>query len=72
MFDFLKKKKIEERENKIDEFNIICPKCMIRMEKRVRGDIILDICEKCGGTWFDKNEVEKLFTMMQNQRNQKN
>lgn len=63
MFDFFKKK-----QPVCDEFNIICPRCFIRMEKEVKGDIILDICKQCGGTWFDKNETDKLFFQMNTQQ----
>ncbi len=65
MFDFFKKK--EAQDLKIDEFDIICPKCMVRMEKEIKGDIILDVCKVCGGTWFDKDEIEKVYLIMKNQ-----
>jgi Zn-finger nucleic acid-binding protein len=45
---------------------------MVRMEKVIRGDILLDVCKICGGTWFDKNEIEKLFLHMKNQETAKN
>ncbi len=51
MFDFLK--------DKVDEADIICPKCKIEMNKKIYGEIVLDVCKNCGGSWFDKDEVEK-------------
>jgi len=72
MFEFLKKKEEKaNEETKISEFDIICPKCMLTMEKKLHGDIILDVCNSCGGTWFDKNEIEKLFLIMKNEEEDK-
>jgi len=51
MLDFLKVK--------VDETSIICPKCKIEMNKKIYGDIVLDVCKVCGGSWFDKEEVER-------------
>jgi hypothetical protein len=36
-----------------------CPVDSVEMTKRVIEDlIVIDICEVCGGTWFDKGELE--------------
>lgn len=51
MFDFLKVK--------VDEAKLLCPKCRVEMDKDTYGDIILDVCRKCGGSWFDKEEVKR-------------
>ena len=58
MFDFLKPK--------IDEEPIDCPRCKIKMEKKIYGDIVLDVCKNCGGSWFDKEEVERYIKQREN------
>lgn len=41
---------------------MVCPRCKTRQEtyllkKASLDNIEVDICEKCGGIWFDKNEL---------------
>jgi Zn-finger nucleic acid-binding protein len=42
-----------------------CHNCWVPMEKKeidVFGpNIVIDVCPKCHGTWFDNNEFEKLL-----------
>jgi len=47
---FLKKGKV---------FN--CPKDNTPMQKKTREGITIDKCEKCGGIWLDKGEMEKII-----------
>ena len=51
MFDFFKPD--------VDEATLFCPKCKVAMSKKFYGDIVLDVCKTCGGSWFDKEEVER-------------
>jgi len=36
-----------------------CPRCSAEMELEVVEGIELDICYSCGGTWYDKDELEE-------------
>ncbi|NQE05304.1 hypothetical protein C5S32_05480 [ANME-1 cluster archaeon GoMg1] len=42
-----------------------CPRCWVTMKKEevdVLGpNVIIDICPKCHGTWFDNNELKKIL-----------
>jgi len=39
-----------------------CPKCQKEPLKRVDEDgIELDYCQKCGGIWFDENELDAVL-----------
>jgi ribosomal protein L31 len=42
-----------------------CPRCWVAMEKEeveVRGpNVIIDVCPKCHGVWFDNNELKKIL-----------
>ncbi len=41
-----------------------CPRCKVelsaRPQKEVRTEFIVDACPGCGGSWYDKEEFEKL------------
>jgi len=45
--------------------NIQCPRCWVAMKKEeveVRGpNVIIDVCPKCYGVWFDNNELKKIL-----------
>ena len=46
-------------EKTINEENIIkCPKCHVNMVKLTNGKYVIDKCEKCGGIFLDKNEID--------------
>ncbi len=42
-----------------------CPRCWVAMTKQeveVRGpNVIIDVCPKCHGVWFDNNELKKIL-----------
>lgn len=38
-----------------------CPECSIEMNVEFVGDVPLDICPGCAGTWFDANELRTLL-----------
>ncbi|MBS3095114.1 zf-TFIIB domain-containing protein [Candidatus Woesearchaeota archaeon] len=33
------------------------------MGKISKKGVTLDKCKKCGGIWFDRNELDKLYSM---------
>lgn len=40
-----------------------CPVCVdVRMRKATVGPVTLDHCDRCGGTWFEKGELQELVT----------
>jgi Zn-finger nucleic acid-binding protein len=49
---------------KLDK-TIQCPRCWVEMEKEevdVLGpNVIIDVCPKCQGIWFDDNELKKIL-----------
>ena len=45
------------------EITLKCPRCGINMKKLKKGDVVIDVCKKCGGMWADKDEVNKLARM---------
>lgn len=40
--------------------NMTCPRCGGRLTEREYHHVKVDTCESCGGTWFDKGEMEML------------
>ncbi|MBI5359596.1 MAG: zf-TFIIB domain-containing protein [Planctomycetes bacterium] len=34
-----------------------CPACKISMANHAHGKLSIDVCEKCKGIWFDKDEL---------------
>jgi len=51
------KKKIHKKSG---EEYLLCPRCMVDMDKLVKKDVVIDVCKKCGGMWVDAGELEKL------------
>ncbi|MDP2750890.1 MAG: zf-TFIIB domain-containing protein [Nanoarchaeota archaeon] len=47
-------------DKKTGEELLLCPRCRIHMEKLKKKNIILDVCDRCGGMWADFGEIEKL------------
>ena len=43
------------------EITIRCPVCNINMDKGDQAGITLDNCSSCGGTWYDRSELEQLL-----------
>lgn len=43
--------------------NLICPRCNMEMKKIYVSNIELDLCQSCEGVWFDKNEIEEVLSM---------
>ena len=44
--------------------SINCPGCQSPMEKVKHPDMTVDKCTKCGGTFFDKGELNAMATGM--------
>ena len=61
---FFKKKKQEN----YGEESLDCPRCSIKMEKLKKGNVVIDVCKKCGGMWLDKGEIEKLVKIANKMR----
>jgi Zn-finger nucleic acid-binding protein len=40
-----------------------CPRCDLQMERRAQGDLMLDLCRRCDGVWFDHVELEGLWRL---------
>ena len=62
---------VKLKNNKRFTFNmnkkIHCPKCSGILKKKFMRKInhpsgaVLDVCDKCGGMWLDRNEVKLLY-----------
>ena len=37
-----------------------CPKCSSTLDDKILGSTIYDRCNKCGGLWFDKDELYQI------------
>ena len=37
-----------------------CPRCNVGMKLEDRLGVVIDVCPKCHGYWFDNNELDKL------------
>lgn len=37
---------------------MMCPRCQRVLVRETRGDVPVDACRSCGGTWFDRGELE--------------
>jgi len=50
---------------KLKDKALECPRCWVAMKKEevdVLGpNIIIDVCPKCQGVWFDNNELKKIL-----------
>jgi len=44
-----------------------CPKCGHEMNEELLNEILVDICTSCEGIYFDRGELEDLFTKQQSQ-----
>ena len=52
--------KLKGQLQKVDqtEVELRCPKCLGRLETYTFQGFVLDRCDKCGGIWMDKGELE--------------
>lgn len=37
---------------------MMCPRCQRSLSRETRGDVPVEACRACGGTWFDRGELE--------------
>ena len=45
--------------------NLTCPACDNTLTQIKVSNIVVDICQNgCGGIWFDKNELKKSITKL--------
>jgi len=40
-----------------------CPTCDLEMERRTQGALVLDLCRRCEGVWFDHAELTELWKL---------
>ena len=38
-----------------------CPSCDLEMERRTHGALVLDLCRRCEGVWFDHVELSSIW-----------
>lgn len=54
--------KVVNRERRSEP--IMCPRCNVKLKERpykVKSNILIDFCFKCGGIWLDGGELEEIF-----------
>ena len=39
----------------------ICPKCLLKMHREIKGNISIDICDPCGVAWINDKEIDKII-----------
>lgn len=39
-----------------------CPRCHAALAPEGLGQVVVDVCRRCGGVWLDKGELEHLRT----------
>ena len=44
-----------------DEERLKCPLCRKKMDKRMLGPVIADVCPNCDGLWLDQGELEQVL-----------
>jgi hypothetical protein len=52
--------RMKKIDKKTGEELLLCPRCKIHMKKLKKNDVVIDVCNKCGGMWVDAGEIEKL------------
>ena len=40
-----------------------CPRCDLEMERRTQGALVLDLCRRCEGVWFDHAELSSIWRL---------
>lgn len=57
----LQASKNQSKENGSQEsFWMVCPKCGGKMAEKNVANILIDVCQKCAGIYFDKGELDTL------------
>lgn len=57
--NFFRSKKTDSDPDRLD-WVMRCPRCGIEMRKVTREGITIDVCDRCGGMWLDKGEMDSL------------
>lgn len=42
------------------DWTMRCPRCEVEMRKVTRMGVTIDVCDRCGGMWLDKGEMDSL------------
>jgi hypothetical protein len=51
----------EQQEPEKPSNYMLCPKDGTGLKQEKIGEIEIDICEKCGGIWLDRGELEEII-----------
>jgi len=43
-----------------DKYNLRCSRCGHKMNKVKKEDVVIDVCNNCGGMFLDDGEINKL------------
>jgi Zn-finger nucleic acid-binding protein len=62
---------LRERANpyEIESSLLECPGCagaMTKLNYAYNSNVIVDMCEPCGGVWLDRGEIEKIASFLKN------
>lgn len=45
------------------DWTMRCPRCDVEMRKVTKMGVTIDVCDRCGGMWLDKGEMDSLNRM---------
>lgn len=54
------KMKVAEEAKAAGTSSMQCPRCDGSLKENKFEEVLIDICEKCGGVWLDSGELEQL------------
>ena len=54
------KMKVAEEAKAAGTSSMLCPRCDGALTQREINEVSIDSCPKCGGTWLDLGELEKI------------
>lgn len=51
----------ERKEHEVAKTLMKCPRCGGMLKEQMMGNVTVDVCSECGGTWLDKGEMDLLL-----------
>lgn len=57
--NIFKRKEAAQDPTRLD-WTMRCPRCNVEMRKVTRMGVTIDVCDRCGGMWLDKGEMDSL------------